>query len=143
MAVRLLAATCRTDHRRTAQAAAEPGDGLVAPCDRLVHAPDPDALTAVLQTLARTLHWPADSPAQHHALPFGAGRSANLVCSPRWWQAVGNGEAVIDLAAAATPAQWLQHLEDRLLDGAAVDPGPYAALAWWDEDDPPTAEAAR
>ncbi|MFG5409366.1 hypothetical protein ABXN37_16260 [Piscinibacter sakaiensis] len=44
--------------------------------------------------------------------------------------------AVCDLAASASPAQWLLRLEERLLGAAFRDPGDYVALAWWDGDLP-------
>ena len=75
--------------------------------------------------------WPAGLGVQVIGLVIDDGSPAWLWCSTGWPGAGADIAAAIDLAAAATPLDWLERLEDRLLAASASDPGDYAALAWW------------
>ncbi|MEO8280729.1 MAG: hypothetical protein ABI564_13615 [Ideonella sp.] len=131
MAVWQLAVVCRLSRRLQVQASLDAAEGEPDRLGRLIDGPDEVAIAELLVTLDPTLEWPSGTTPFHHALALGADCLAHLVCCNTWWQAVGDTAAAIDLAAAATPAQWLIHMEDRLLEAAPGDPGRYAALAWW------------
>lgn len=79
------------------------------------------------------LAWPVDTRSGPWRV-VRPGVEAWLWCSAAWVGAVGETEAALDLAASADPVQWLERLEDRLLEACEADPGPYAALACWHAD---------
>lgn len=56
---------------------------------------------------------------------------ALLLCSDGWWDHVLETEMELDLAAARSPAEWLQRMEDRLLERASGDYDNYTAIAVW------------
>ena len=95
--------------------------------------------------LGLPLVWPAGQPARWFGFdPLGAdpptmpGATARcgLWCTEAWWRDVGATEMAIDLAGASSPADWLERIENRLLEQSITDPGPYAALAHWSGDLP-------
>lgn len=96
------------------------------------HDSDP---TAGIDTLLATAGLPIDAPdivATHaFALRLSNTVEARLWCSSAWAGSLAELEMALDLGAAASPAHWLERLEDRLLDACTADPGPYAALACW------------
>ena len=54
-----------------------------------------------------------------------------LLCSDGWWSLVLETEMEIDLAASRTPEDWLQRMEDRLLERAQGEFDNYSAIAVW------------
>jgi hypothetical protein len=117
-----LAAVCR-DARARREAAAS-----------VTHAAEPDLYPA-LEALDLAAEWPVRAALHRHdfRLPAGADATpqATLWCSAGWQAAMGRPEMALDLCAALDPADWLERMEDRLLDAACDDPGPYAALTAW------------
>lgn len=82
--------------------------------------------------LLRTLGDP-DAPIPDlspEAVVLGDG-DAFLLCSDGWWGEVLESEMEIDLAGASSPQDWLQRMEDRLLERAADDFDNYTAIAVW------------
>lgn len=134
---RHIAAVCRDPRRRRTAATVHERDASSA--DWPASASDPAALLdAVLSALDAPLAWPAGRPARHfRLLPFATvadmadAGNCQLLCTEAWWRAVGETEMAIDLAASASPAEWLERMEDRLLESGGADAGSYAAVAWW------------
>ena len=62
--------------------------------------------------------------------PVQAGDAA-LLCSDGVWTYVWEPEMEADLAAAASPADWLDHLEQRVLARAEGPYDNYTAVAVW------------
>jgi len=54
-----------------------------------------------------------------------------LLCSDGWWSLVLETEMEIDLAASRAPGEWLQRMEDRLLERAQGEFDNYSAIAVW------------
>ena len=54
-----------------------------------------------------------------------------LLCSDGWWSLVLETEMEIDLAASRSPGEWLQRMEDRLLERAQGEFDNYSAIAVW------------
>lgn len=128
-----LAWLVRQDGRRrvrSAQAADDAGD---TPAVDPVIAP---TLEAALAAVAPEATWPAGLGIGTWALDASDGGPAQLWCSPGWLACSDATAAALDLAAASTPREWLERLEDRLLAASPGDPGDYAALAWWPHELP-------
>lgn len=96
----------------------------------------PPTLDAALAAVAPDAAWPAGLDIATLTLDAEDGGPARLWCSPGWPAGANAIAAALDLAAAATPRDWLERLEDRLLGASPSDPGDYAALAWWPPDGP-------
>lgn len=54
-----------------------------------------------------------------------------LLCSDGWWSLVLETEMEIDLGASRSPGEWLQRMEDRLLERAQGEFDNYSAIAVW------------
>lgn len=54
-----------------------------------------------------------------------------LLCTDGWWSLVLETEMEIDLAASRAPEEWLQRMEDRLLERAEGEFDNYSAIAVW------------
>ncbi|MGD9942251.1 MAG: PP2C family serine/threonine-protein phosphatase [Burkholderiaceae bacterium] len=72
----------------------------------------------------------AGAPELAAPIQLSAG-DALLLCSDGWWDHVLETEMELDLAAAETPQQWLERMEDRLLDRVDGDFDNYTAIAVW------------
>ena len=82
----------------------------------------------LLRTLGESDEPAADvAPA---AVAIAAG-DAFLLCSDGWWDWLHGTEMEIDLAGAASPGEWLERMEDRLLVRASDGFDNYTALAVW------------
>lgn len=110
---------------RTTRGADPPGDDVGAA------QATPPTLEAALATVAPDAAWPAGLGIATLVLDAADGGPAWLWCSPGWPASGNPTAAALDLAAAATPHDWLERMEDRLLGATPSDPGDYAALAWW------------
>ncbi|MBL8301365.1 MAG: hypothetical protein JNM26_01185 [Ideonella sp.] len=91
----------------------------------------PPTLDAALAAVAPDAAWPAGLGMATLVLHAADGGPAGLWCSPGWPACANTTAAALDLVAAATPRDWLERMEDRLLGASPSDPGDYAALAWW------------
>jgi len=75
--------------------------------------------------------------AQPAALAEG---DAYLLCSDGWWGSLTDQFVTATLAVAATPAQWLSLMQQRIEGLAVPKQDNYSAIAVWVED---SAEATR
>lgn len=116
--------------RRQVQTATAPGAGAAS------GAAAPPPVEAALAALDPAPVWPDGLVPRPLALAFGNGAPVWLWCGDAWHRGVDETAAALDLAAADTALDWLERMEDRLLDAAQGDPGDYAALACWSADPP-------
>ncbi|MBF0555261.1 MAG: serine/threonine-protein phosphatase [Nitrospirae bacterium] len=56
---------------------------------------------------------------------------AFLLCSDGFWEYINEIEMVVDLVKSASPKDWLEHMQDRILSRAASDNDNYSAIAVW------------
>lgn len=64
---------------------------------------------------------------------LGPGRHAFLLCSDGFWEYVNEAEMERELAASATPQQWLDHMRALLQDRVPADNDNNSAAAVWVE----------